>query len=357
MSSRPIEVWGKSYPQLGMALRYYDELDSLPDTAWFTASKKSHQGKIDQIIDAVILVLNTSGAGDCRRELRTLQQAITESLTKQAQYREWQISAPPKASLSFFESMRTSSRESYEQLSAAEAHKVTELRERLAGLREQFRTQLTQIGVQASDDEIDTLLNPVTKEDIVSMAAVVRNIASLTTQLEQLTDESKELPQQTKRYYGMYVLLVYSLDRIHIRFIQEIDQVLLPKLANFEQEACKNIAEAEDLIKGRGPRGELAANIDAGNVTIEACRCMASVLREHRDTIIHENKQVKRMLAVAVNTYKTMSLSSNVAELMNDCQNAFRALRQLHLPPLRTFQNLRLKGELQRLTDRMLKPK
>ncbi len=63
------------------------------------------------------------------------------------------------------------------------------------------------------------------------------------------------------------------------------------------------------------------------------------------------------MLAAAGNTYKTMSLSINVAELMSDCQNAFRALRQLQLPPLRTFQNLRLKEELQRLTDRMLKPK
>jgi hypothetical protein len=320
------------------------------------------------IIDAVILVLNASGAADCRREIRTLQQAITESLTKQAQYREWQISAPPKASLSFFEvfeSMGKTSRESYEQSITAEAHKVTELRERIAGLREQFRTQLTQIGVPASEDEIDALLNPVTQDDVVSMAAIVKNIASLTTQLEQLTDESKELPQQTKRYYGMYLLLVYSLDRLHTRFIQEIDQVLLPKLANFEQAARKNIAEAEDLIKGRGPRRELEANIDAGNLTIEACRCMATVLREHRDTIIRENKQVKRMLAAAGNTYKTMSLSSNVAELMSDCQNAFRALQKLQLPPLRTFQNLQLKGEMQRLmkgemqrlTDRMLKPK
>ncbi len=181
MSSQPIEVWGKSYPQLRMALRYYDELDSLPDTAWFIASKRSHQGKIGQIIDAVILVLNTSGAGDCRREIRTLQQAITESLTKQAQYREWQISAPPKASQSFFEafqSMGKTSRESYEQSITAEAHKVTEMREGIARLREQFRAQITQIGVQASDDEIDTLLNPVTQDDIVSMAAVVKNIAS-----------------------------------------------------------------------------------------------------------------------------------------------------------------------------------
>jgi hypothetical protein len=62
------------------------------------------------------------------------------------------------------------------------------------------------------------------------------------------------------------------------------------------------------------------------------------------------------MLAAAVNTYKTVLLSLNVAELMSDCQKAFQALHGLKLPRLRTFQNLQLKGELQRLTERMLDP-
>jgi hypothetical protein len=303
-----IEVWSKSYHQLDGALRLYDKLDSLPDTAWLTASKKSHQTKIDQIIDGLILVLNTSGAADCRREMKAVQQAITESLQRQAEYRERQISAPPKASLSYLESIWNASREAYEQLIIAETHKVTEMRQTIEGLRERFRTQLTAIGVQVSQDEIDSLLTPVTQDDIVSMAAVAINIASLTTKFEQLTDESKELPQQTKRYYGMYLLLVYCLDRIHRRFIQEIDQLHLPKLQEYEQEAGKNIAEAQNLIKGCGSEKELAANIEAGNTTIEACRCFAMALREQKNTIIRENKLIKRMLAAAANTYKTMSL-------------------------------------------------
>jgi len=142
-----------------------------------------------------------------------------------------------------------------------------------------------------------------------------------------------------------------------MRFIQEIDQLHLPKLQEYEQEAGKNIAEAQNLIKGRGAEKELAANIEAGNTTIEACRCFAMALREQKNTIIRENKLIKRMLAAAANTYKTMNLSINVAELMSDCQNSFKALRQIRLPPLRAFQNLHLKRELQRLTDRMIEHK
>jgi hypothetical protein len=60
------------------------------------------------------------------------------------------------------------------------------------------------------------------------------------------------------------------------------------------------------------------------------------------------------MLAAAANTYKTVRVSLNVAELMSDCEKAFHALRQLQLPRLRTFQNLELKTEMQRLTELML---
>ncbi len=324
-----LEVWGKSYRQLDGALRLYDEVDSLPETTLFGASKKSHRAKIEQIIDGLLLVLSASGAGDCRNEIRTFHHAITESLQRQTDYRERQISAPPKASLSYLESVWKTSREGYEQSIITENGKATEMRQRIEELRERFRDHLALIDVQVSLDGIDFLLKPVTQDDLVSMAAVVKNIASLTIKFEELADESKELPQQTKRDYGMYLILVHCLDRLQKRFIDEIDQIRLPQLQEYEQEAGKNIAEAQHLIKCRGPEKQLAANIEAGVTTMEACRRFASVLCEHKNVIVRENKQIKTMLAAAANTYKTMRLSINVAELMSDCQNAFKALRQI----------------------------
>jgi hypothetical protein len=98
----------------------------------------------------------------------------------------------------------------------------------------------------------------------------------------------------------------------------------------------------------------LRANIDAANTTIDACHCLAGALRDQKSAIARENEQTKKMLAAAVDTYKTVRLSLNVTELMSDSEKAFHALRQLRLPRLRTFQNLQLKTEIQRLTERML---
>ena len=351
-----IELWGKAIPQLEAALGYYDkrDSDSLPKTAWIRASKASYQQQIDQILDAVIRVLEISGAVECRKEIRTLHHAVIESLQQIAEYREQRVSAQPEAALRFPASIWKPSLESCEASITGEERNIAEMRDQIGQLKERFRCQLQQIGIEVFDDEIDYLLMPVTQDDLVSMAAVVSNIAALTAQLERLTEESKELPSQTRRYYGMYLLLVYAIDRIQSRFIQEVDHVQLPKLRTFEQEARQNITEAKDQIAGGGPKEQLMANVDAAKTTIEACHCLASALCEQKNAIARENTHTKQILAAAANTYKTVRLSLNVAELMSDCEKAFHALRQLRLPRLRTFQNIQLKTEMQRLTERML---
>lgn len=353
-----VELWGKVCPQLEEALGLYDKLDadSLPEKTWnpLVKSKASYQQQIDKIIDAAIRVLEISGAVECREEIKKLKQAVTESLEQVAAAREQRLFAAPEASVKWPRSIWANTLEGCNETIADAERDIQKTRRQIGELKERFRIQLQQIGIEVYDDEIDSLLMPVTHDDFVSMAAVIRNIGTLTAQLERLTEESKEVPSQTRRYYGMYLLLVYSLDRIQTRFIQEVDHVQLPKLHAFEEEARQNITEAKNQISGGGPKDQLKANIDAAKTTIEACHCLASALRDQKNVIARENEQTQRMLDAAINTYKTVRLCLNVAELMSDCQKAFRALRKLGLPRLRTFQNLQLKAEMQRLAERML---
>jgi hypothetical protein len=351
------ELWGEVSLQLEDALGLYDkrDSDSVPEKTWnpLGATKASYQQQIDKILDVVIRVLEISGAAECRKEIKTLHQAITESQQRIAKCHEQLLSAPPEASLAVWEKPWKRSRESLEESIAAEERNIADIGRQIGELKERFRNQLQQIGLEVFDGDIDSLLMPVTQDDFVSMAAVVSNISTLTTQLEGLTEKNKELPPQARRYYGMYLLLVYAIDRLQVRFIQEIDHVHLPKLHAFEEEARQNITDARNQIASGGPKEQLRANIDAANTTIEACHSLARELRDQKDAIARENEHTKLMLDAAINTYKTVRLSLNVAELMSDCRKAFQALRQLRLPRLRTFQNLQLKSEMQRLAERM----
>ena len=152
----------------------------------------------------------------------------------------------------------------------------------------------------------------------------------------------------------MHVLLLYSIARIQGRFVQKIELLVLPRFRKFESEAGQNIKDAEEQISRGGPREQLQANIEAAKTTIEACRLLIGHLADQRTAIIRENEHTKRILAAARNTYRTVRLSLNVAEMISDCRKAFQALRQLQVPRLRPFQSMKLKDEMQRLTQRML---
>ena len=350
-----VELWSKTSPQLEKALSCYDKKDSesLPDTAWLLDSKARCQKELDEILDAVILVLEACGAGACRKEIRNVQDGITESRKRIGQCREQALSAPSHLSLSPPRSLWTKSCEDLEAEIASEERRIEGMLREIGRLKEEFRNQLRRISLEVTPDEADSLLLPV-QGAIISMAAVITNVAALTAQLEALVEQSKELPSHTRRYYGMYVLLVYAIDRIQVHFMEEIDNTYLPRLHRYGQDARQNIAEAQAQISRGGPREQLVANIEAGKSTTKACLFLADALRKQRSAIAAENECTRRMYAAAANTYKTVRLSLNVGELMSNCQTAFRALRELRIPRLRPFQNVELRGELQRLAEQLL---
>ena len=219
--------------------------------------------------------------------------------------------------------------------------KSTSSAQQIAQLKDRFRSQLQQVGIKVFNDY---LLTPITKDDFVTMVGVVPDVAALTAQLERLTEETQELPDHTRRYYGMYVLLVYSIDRVQTRFIQEIDHVHLPKLPVFEQKARQNIADAKKQIANGGPKDQLQTNIETAKHIIDACNVLASVLREQQNVIAAENRQTKLMFGAAMNTYKTVRLSMNVAELIRDCREAFGSLRGIQIASIKDIPESAIKG-------------
>jgi hypothetical protein len=83
-TEKAIELWQKVCPKLEKALAYQDKLDtdSLPPNTrvteprtWFGHSKASYTHEIDQIIDAVLRMLEVSGAAECRDKIKQLQKA------------------------------------------------------------------------------------------------------------------------------------------------------------------------------------------------------------------------------------------------------------------------------------------
>ena len=351
------ELWDKVSPRIEKALTIYGKMEapSTRDSTWipFVDSKESCQKELDEILDALLEVLGMCGAAGYRKSIRGLRADIAKSKSDVGEYREQILGAPSDASLNYVNGLWTGSREGLEDQIADENDRIAEREAQIESLKGAFRKHLQEIDIHVSAEVADSFLLPV-EDGVVSIAAVITNIGRLTEQLQHLVDQSGESPSHTKRYYGVYVLLVLAINRIEKHFMNDVDQVFIPKLRGFEEEAGQNIANAQMLISSGGSKDLLLANISAGKSTIEACRVFADTLRSQERAIADRNRETRRTLADAVHTYKTVRLSLDVAGMIGQCQAAFQALRELKLPQLRTFQNLQLKGEMERLAARIV---
>jgi hypothetical protein len=351
------ELWTKASSALEKALDIYDRKESpnTPESSWIPGrtTKSSCQEDLDSILDTVLAVLGICGAAGYRQRIRDLQADNAVSQTRIVRYRERALSAPAEQSQNFAQGLVGQSKEALRDSIADETDRIAERNRQIENLKAGFREHLKHIGISVPPETADPFLLPV-EDDIVSMAAVISNIGGITEQLQHLVDESKEAPTETKRYYGMYVLLVFAVDRIQTQFVNEVDGRFLSKISQYQFEAAQHIADAQGQISRGGPREQLTANIAANQRNIEACRLMAETLKSHRRSVLDENQRVRVLEAAAVNTYKTVRLSFNVGELIGYCAAAFRALRELRLPQLRPFQNVRLSEELQKLAERVV---
>jgi hypothetical protein len=347
-------LWEKASPVLDRALAVYDQKESpdTPESSWnpLRTTKRSCQEEIDDILDAALTVLGTCGAAGYRQRIRDLQAENVISRSRIAGYREQCLSAPEEQSQNFIEGLVAQSKEALKDSIADETDRIAARIQQIEGLKVGFREHLIQIGLSVSSETADTFLLPV-EDELVSMAAVITNIGRLTEQLQELVDASREAPAETKKYYGMYVLLVLAVDRIQTHFTRQISEHFLPKVAKRETDAVRHMADAQAQLAHGGPRESLMANIAANKRTIDACRLLSETLRCHRRSVLDQNRDVRIQAAAAVNSYRTVCTGLDVADMIGRCQTAFQALRELKLPPLRPFQNHQLSEEMQRLAE------
>lgn len=342
-------------PTLERTVGLIDRHDSLPKKSInpFDVDQRSNQSDIDDLLDKAIEVLAVSEITEIRDEMRNLQSRIREGNSTIAEYRRKRIAAPNAADLSRLQRVNplVSSREEYDELIAVEEQAIVDHNARLKTLQHDFKEQLLSIGIEIDDAGVEALLGSVSGDEFVSMLTVFQNIQLITAQLQALTEESGESLDVAKRYYGMYVVLVQTMDRLQKTFVDDIEKQHIPKLQAFADQAQANIDEANDLIRnGGGTATILRGNIASNEMTKRAAKLYIQHLEENSKLVSNENRQTQVSLATAQNTYKTVRLSGEVAELMRTGRRNFDSLMQLRLPTIREFGNETIKKEFERMT-------
>ncbi len=340
-------IWDEILPPLDQALILTDRHQALPERAWFGQDQDSNQRAIDELLDEAAAILAASPSRQYRERIRELNAAVREARAEIAEYRRKRISAPR-------DSLWQKTVAGYDAAIEDREARIKEYGEQLEELHRRFAAELQSLGLDISREELEFLLSTVVGDDLIQLGVAFHNLKAITGQLERLTQESGEDLMAARRYYGMYTVLLRVLERMHGQLIQEVDRRYLPEIDAISGKTRDLMTQTQALQRqARGRREILQANIEAQEFTLRAARDYRNYLLEQREHVARARKRLAQDIVVATNTYETVKVSGELVDLMQSSQRLLDNLRSLEVPPLRTFENLEMKREFDRLTLRL----
>lgn len=341
---------------LGDALDRMDRDTTLPESSWnpLQETKQSNTERINALLDECAETLTDGKITDVRKRLRTLEaekKALDETVRVGF---ERQASARPSSERDWYE-LFGKSKEDWEAAILKARRRQGEIDNEINTLHREFASRVAQLGLELGPNGHEALLATVSGDRFTDMVVAFDNVRLVTEQLRHITERMNESPETAKRYYGMYVLLVRVMDRVQDAFVERIEQEDLPKVAAFGTEAAATEKQAKSLLPGsdQPTRQTLEKNIAACKLAQDAVANYAAYLKAQVERVRELNRTVEKRLKVAENTYRTMTVSVGIAELIRQGELDLQAVMSMELPALRGFDNSALREQYQRMNERL----
>ena len=345
------QFFDKTHGALESALDLYDEQQNLPNRSelrfydYLSRTKEHQQQKVDAYLDVAADALGISGINERRAKIASLREAIADSQSRISSYERAKISAP-KSSYNPL----TTTKAGYNKKIEKAKKTIADAEQQIVDEKQRLINDLKKIGMPISEENVDVLLESITGDQFVRISIMFDNAKNYAKELERLTEQTGEDLDTAKKYYGVYLMLLHTIDRLQNKFVETVDQEYYPQLEKYVELAKENIKEAREAIRQGGDRKILENNIYSNEVTLDAASYYKQSLSKQKIEMTRANKTIKRNILTATNTYKTAALSKDIASLISVSRRAFDSISGLSVPDLRPFQNAKLKAEFSRMS-------
>jgi len=340
-------IWKALVPRLEETLQLEEDRPRLPDRAWLGRDKQDAEADINALLETSVAILSRSPVQDYRAQIEALRTRISEARVEIDQFRRARIAAPT-------DSLIATTVEGYDQRIAEREADIRRYQAELERIKGQFVTELRAMGIELSSDQVDLLLATVVCDNLIDLGIVFDNVKAITQQLETLVEDSGEDLESARRYYGMYVVLLRALARMHQDVAQAIETRYIPEINAIAERAADLSQETRALMRAQPERVELLRNnLQAQQLTIEAARVYRDYLAEQRKEVEQAQSALAADIKTAWNTYQTVRVSGELVDLVQSSQHLLDGLLNREVPPLRPFQNRQMQRELEKLTHQL----
>ena len=347
------------------SIPFLDEEINLPDDSFWGKDKNDIKEEIDEFLDELFVMLELSRVVELRETYGEIEKKIDSENNELSELKKDQVFAPAESESSLskivVDSKYTDSIKKFIAETKGDYEKIIQIKKKnIKG----YENELDKIAVGISEalyeknitmdpEQLKVWLSSAIGDDILSMSVVFSHIKEITIQLEELTASSGENLAYAKKYYGMVVMLHKLIVYMQKRFIADVDNNIKPKLRQFSKEANSNLNEARKLYKKNKNNQILKSNIDASKITIKAINLYLKIVNSQQGKIKKALRISIEQEKVAINTYKTVKLSSMVSALINNGLKTFDTLSKLQIPDMAKFENKEIQEQFRQLTLRM----
>ena len=248
--------------------------------------------------------------------------------------------------------------EKYDERINAIRDKKSKLEVERANQAAKVMENLRSVGLNMPGSAAERCIFPVNVETLIDNAIVAKDIAVVVENLGRFLD-TKDL-STAKRYFGMYLVMIDVQAEGFRQYIEKSENGEWRKgineiLRGAEAAVKSDTANAAQTRFTDHEREIFSKNAAMNKKTIEAANAYLNLLRQHEDIIRGKLREAERVREVAHSSWNTVSLASDLKEIVKTSHEAFTALLSLELPPLVLFDDSALQAEFDAITRKLRK--
>lgn len=343
------EAWDEVLPKLKEGAALLQERDTLPPKRLIGRDKRAVQEDMQALFDDILHDLTGTMISQERRRLDALRLEIEKNRSLIADYKESRISAPEASTF-------LTTRAEYDRKIVCLQKRNEVLRQRIVELKKDLKARFASIGVNLNEAQIDALLSRIDGEDIINLTVTMHTLHYITQQIAALMEQSGESLKQAKRYYAMYALLQEFVVYIQTRYIDTNRNVYLPKVDAVIAQTTEMIRQTQRLkMLEEDPmrKNVYGHNLEALTLTLKTARRYKQDLIAAQKRVAQARNMAQKNLQMAQNTYKTVVLSSQLYDLIEQSSQTFVEVSRMQVPHIIPFENRQMARTYRELTERM----
>ena len=220
------------------------------------------------------------------------------------------------------------------------------------------RDELDAIGLRMTGEAAEKCLFTVNIPDLIDAAVLAKHVEIVVEALgEQMKARSGDV-DAAKRYYGVYMAMIEVQKACFDEYLEKSrNGPWRRRLADIRRRASEQRSTALDSAGNHSftesQRMAFRSNAAKLELTQRAVDAYSKVLDRHEAVIARKAEEAGRMLALAENSFATVSLAGDFLSLVRNAEDAFDELLKLELPPLELFDDSALQTEFTALTEKL----